>query len=178
MYEHEENDKTLQLRLPTRMREDLRKLADTHGLNVSQLVRNYLEKLLENQVDKSKNPSLDKESVGNKMFTVRLPETLHNSYKESCARQGILASLYPRQIITDLVCLDQRILPASPVSIDVSLRYLECFLLNELTKGGLRYLETTKSMNFDSSVPLIQQRDRYTFVVTHEREQFTIKFGY
>lgn len=176
MYKDEENNKTIQLRLPARMKDDLRALADRKGLNVSQLVRNYIESLLVSTPRLPQEPKDTNQTSGDRMFTLRLPRELHDKYKSACAEASILASKYPRQIITDLSSFLLQETPSNPAPLSDTLRYLELFLVNELAKGGLRYVRTYERPQLNHKVPLIQQIDDFTFVVNQGKIQYVIQF--
>lgn len=177
MYKDEENNKQIQLRLPARMKDDLRSLADRRGLNVSQLVRNYIEGLLAGASRLPKESKEPEVTVGDKMFTVRVPAGIHDKYKVACAKSGLLASKYPRQIILDLSLFLLHETPSTPAPLSDTLRYLELFLMNECSKRDLRYVKTYERPHpLDQNAPLLQQLDRFNFAVNQGSHQYVIQF--
>lgn len=178
----EEKDEVVRLRLPSSMKKKLQLLAKRKGLNVSQVMRNYIGTLINE--DENRNilaardnylelPKEDKNPYG-ETVTIRVPSELKALYNKCCTSNSLKAGELLRNFIRDYTEFKLLLYsdPLRPLS--GYIKYLLMFLrIAEYNKGNAfescRMVWSKTKITDDK--PIIEQVDDSLYCVNDMQAQ-------
>lgn len=167
---------TIQLRVSESQKRGLQELARRRGLVMSQVLRNYVDELLDKELAKPiPLPHQDKlsETSSESTFTFRCSKELQKLFKDACQRSGLRASGHIRTFMQDFAYLLLDQYPQVPYSAESRLAYLQMFLRNEMQKRGLRYDDTwgePMRLPDDIEIPIIEMFTPFDYNVYDSSE--------
>lgn len=185
----EEKDEVVRLRLPASMKKKLQLVAKRKGWNMSQLMRNYIETIINE--DESRDilaardnyleaPKDDKKPYG-ETVTIRLPAEMKTLYRTCCAFNSLKAGELLRNFIRDYTVFKLPLYsdPLRPLS--GYIRYLLMFLrAAEYNKGNAfktyKIVRSKTKITYDT--PIIEKVNDLTYQVNDvlAQCQYIIKF--
>lgn len=166
----------VQLRVSESQKRGLQELARRKGLVMSQVLRNYIDDLLDKElaspVPSSHQDKLN-ETSSESTFTFRCSKELQKLFRTACQRSGLRASGHLRTFMQDFAYLLLNQYPQVPHSAESRLAYLQMFLKNEMQKRGLQYEDTWGTPSHlpdDTETPIIEMITPFDYNVYDSSE--------
>jgi antitoxin component of RelBE/YafQ-DinJ toxin-antitoxin module len=148
----------MNFRVPEKLRSDLNAFAESQGINVSQLFRNYMTEVLKTQANKTyayQSPSDNDETK--KMLNFRVSPSFRLQFFKACHKLNVTPTNVLRGFVECFTRL--HLADRQTIAFDDTLGYLGIFLQNEMQKQGFAILSkedvTTKKVT--SLYPLIEE---------------------